>query len=460
MKGKKHLLSLLISTTLLAGCAQTTVTKNKNVQPAFTVAAYNLSFDRGTFSQLTDELATSPSQQHQLVFAFQQGMLSGDNKQRAEKIIQIRNVAAAIQATRPHVLMMSEFNNDGTGDDTQALRNFQKNYLSVGQFSDGLLGGERLAPLAYPFGESFSTNTGLNSGYDLDNNGKVALPGDAWGFGFYHGQYAFAVLSQFEIDRENIRTFQQFKWKDLLGAQIPTITNCDSERYSIPDGMKCGDNWYSDEEWQQMRLSSKNHVDVPVIISTNEGDKAVHLLMSHPTPPVFDTVTINNKLRNRDEIKFWHDYIDGKPYFYDDSGKNGGLSEGANFVIMGDLNADPDAGDGFTETIGALLSHPSVNQQATTGQFVPTSSGGSQCYEGKECRTDNPYPARVTSTFGLRVDHVIPSNTLTITNSGVFWPALGELGRGLMNDKTVGKYGAGKDVSSDHRMVWIKASLN
>ncbi|WP_328590358.1 endonuclease/exonuclease/phosphatase family protein [Veronia nyctiphanis] len=375
MKLKKHALALMMGASLLAGCANSDT--RKAVEPTFKIAAYNLSFDRSTFTQLAEEMNTTPLQQQQLIHAFTQGVLSGENKVRAEKIIQIRNVAATIQATRPHVLMMSEFNNDGTGDDLSALRDFQKNYLSVGQQSDGLLGGERLAPIAYPFGESFSTNTGLLSDLDLDNNGKVALPGDAWGFGFYHGQYAFAVLSQFEIDRQNIRTFQNFKWKDLPGAENPTITKCDSERHSIPSGMKCGDNWYSDDEWQQVRLSSKNHVDVPVLIETNDGVRSVHLLMSHPTPPVFDTVTINNKLRNRDEIQFWNDYISGKSYFYDDKGVKGGLNADADFVIMGDLNADPDAGDGFTKTIGALLSHPSVNQTATTGDFVPTSLGGS-----------------------------------------------------------------------------------
>ena len=72
---------------------------------------------------------------------------------------------------------------------------------------------------------------------------------------------------------------------------------------------------------------------------------------------------------------------------------------------------------------------------------------------------DNPYPNRLTSNFGLQVDHAIPSHNLRIIDSGVYWPANGELGRLLVNDERIGKKGKGKDVSSDHRMVWIKATL-
>lgn len=192
----------------------------------------------------------------------------------------------------------------------------------------------------------------------------------------------------------------------------------------------------------------KNHADVPVVIDTFWGKRTVHLLLSHPTPPVFDTVTQNNKLRNRDEIQFWIDYIQGADYFYDDNGNTGGLEAGANFVVMGDLNADPLEGDGFRDTIANLLTLPEVNTASTVGELVPVSNGAlEEGFAGQ-------YPDRATSTFGLRVDHVIPSQNLHVTASGVYWPATGEPGRLLMNDDRVGQFGDGKDISSDHRMVW------
>lgn len=36
--------------------------------------------------------------------------------------------------------------------------------------------------------------------------------------------------------------------------------------------------WYSPEELEAFRLSSKNHVDVPILV----GERPVHLLASHP----------------------------------------------------------------------------------------------------------------------------------------------------------------------------------
>ena len=68
----------------------------------------------------------------------------------------------------------------------------------------------------------------------------------------------------------------------------------------------------------------------------------VHLLMSHPTPPAFDSG--KNRAQNGAEVQFWHDYIQGKDYFYDDLGNKGGLTVGAKFIMMGDQNLDPVAG--------------------------------------------------------------------------------------------------------------------
>ena len=84
-------------------------------------------------------------------------------------------------------------------------------------------------------------HTGLVSEFDLNNDGITGkLPGDAWGFGEYHGQYAFALLSKFEIMTVNTRTFQKFKWIDMVGAEMPTITICDGSQ-PIPDDMTCGE---------------------------------------------------------------------------------------------------------------------------------------------------------------------------------------------------------------------------
>ncbi|HAS8421036.1 TPA: endonuclease/exonuclease/phosphatase family protein [Vibrio vulnificus] len=454
MKHSKTTLAFLISTALLGGCSNDT--DYIDVHPKeVKIATFNLSFDRNTFKDLVDEMQVTPEQQHLLVTSYLDGSIAEQDKVRAEKVIQIRNVAAIIQKNRPDVLLMAEYNNDGTGENKAALVGFQNNYLSVAQSIDGAGGNANLEPIEYPYAESYSTNTGLASPFDLDNNGTAGqLPGDAWGFGFYHGQYAFALMSKYKIDTDNTRTFQTFKWKDMEGAQIPTITICDGSQ-KIPDGMQCGDAWYTTEEWQEVRLSSKNHVDAPIIIPTEKGDEVVHLLMSHPTPPVFDPG--KNKAQNGAEVQFWHHYIQGKAYFYDDSGKTGGLATGAKFVMMGDQNLDPLAGDGFSDIMQALHNDPLVNQNVMNGNLYPTSYGAAE--HAVDSKSTHPIPNRITSTFGLAVDYVLPSANLNVVNSGVYWAASYEEGRKLFNDPRIGKFGNGKDVSSDHRMIWIQAQF-
>lgn len=470
MKVLKTAAAMAVSVALLAGCNDET----NNYYPGepapettdVRIGAYNLSFDRFTYEDLVAEMALTVAEQDELMNKWFDESLSDEELAVAEKVIQIRNVAAIIQTERPAILWMGEFNNDGTAENQQAIQGFRLNYLTVPQNALGSTSEEfkALEPIQFGYFENFATNTGLLSGHDLNRDGKVALPDDAWGFGFYHGQYAFSLLSQYPIDTDNIRTFQDFKWKDMPGETNPTIINCDDENNPIPEGMACGDEWYTAEAWAERPMSSKNHVDAPIIIPTADGDKVIHLLMSHPTPPIFDTVTENNKLLNRAEIKFWDDYTSGEgSYIYDDEGNKGGIDSDASFVILGDLNADPESGDGYLDTIKDLMYSDQVNQLATHGIYAPSSLGGPECLSNGECRAENwdtKYPDAVTSTSGLRLDHVIPSSDLNVTDSGVFWPATFEEGRLMMNDERVGKWGGGgKSVSSDHRLVWINVAL-
>jgi len=451
----KTALAAAISVALLTGCND-----DSNTSTDVRVATYNLSFDRNSYEELVEEMQITSAEQDTLMTKWFSGELTDEELITTEKIIQIKNVAAIIQTERPAILMMGEFNNDGLGEDQEAIEGFKNNYLAVSQNGLGATSSEEdlLEPISFDYSESFSTNTGLLSEFDLDRNGTVELPSDAWGFGYYHGQYAFGLLSQYPIDTDNIRTFQTFKWKDMPGESNPTVINCEDESNPIPEGVACGDEWYTEAAWAAKPLSSKNHVDAPIIIPTASGDKTIHLLLSHPTPPVFDTVTENNKLLNSAEIKFWDDYITNADYIYDDQSIAGGLAEETPFIIMGDLNADPENGDGYLASIQNLLSNEQVNTSATTGTYIPTSLGAIECVETEDC-DENTYPERITSTFSLRVDHIIPSTDITVIGSGVFWPASYEAGRLLVNDERVGSYGDGKDLSSDHRLVWIDVAL-
>ncbi len=336
-------------------------------------------------------------------------------------------IAEIIQRTRPEVLLINEFDYDAEG---LAAELFQENYLGVGQ--------RGAAPIVYPYRYVAPSNTGVPSGFDLDNDGTVGGPNDAFGFGFFEGQFGMVVYSMHPIEYNKIRTFQHFLWKDMPGAMLP----------DDPATEEPGD-WYSEEELGVFRLSSKSHWDVPIRVD----GKRVHFLVSHPTPPVFDGPEDRNGTRNHDEIRFWADYVSGAGYIVDDAGKSGGLPGGAVFVVAGDENADPNDGDSVPGAIQQLLDHPRVNTSVT-----PSSLGGPEqsALQGGINDDHLSDPAHDTADFNeppgnIRVDYVLPSTNTTIQAAGVFWP--------LSSDPLFGLVGTFPFPSSDHKLVWIDLDL-
>ena len=209
------------------------------------------------------------------------------------------------------------------------------------------------------------------------------------------------------IDRARARTFRNFLWRDMPGALLPP-------REIGPDGAGVGA-WYSDEALRVLRLSSKSHWDVPVLLACGA---TLHVLASHPTPPVFDGPEDRNGRRNHDEIRFWVDYISGagaSSYIVDDAGIRGGLRGSAHFVVLGDLNADPEKGDGRREAIRALLAHPRVNgvEPVAHGERATIASRP----DGSPLR--RPIGPSDTALFGLRADFALPSASLTTLRSGI-----------------------------------------
>lgn len=306
-------------------------------------------------------------------------------------LLQGRQVAEIIQRLRPDVLLLNEFNYDAAG---LAADRFQQNFLGVPQ--NVIRSLEPSEPIEYAYRYLAPSNTGIASGFDLNNDGQVgeevgtqAYGDDAFGFGEFPGRYGMLLLSKYPIDEVNVRTFQNFLWRDMPGGLLPD----DLRTAAAAD-------WYSPEELEVLRLSSKSHWDVPIQI----GDQRIHVLASHPTPPAFDGAEDRNGRRNHDEIRLWADYIspDAGDYLVDDAGVAGPLSSEASFVIMGDLNADPDKGDSFGDAIEQLLDHPRVNSSR-----IPTTANGG---------TD-------TATFNLRVDYVLPSTDLSLVDTAIFRPA-------------------------------------
>ena len=354
------------------------------------------------------------------LFRDQPGQLVAELEQGSA---QARKVAEIVQRVRPHVFLLNELDRDAEGRAVALLRD---DYLHKAQGAQQALGGlEVYAP---------ESNTGEPSGLDLNRDGKTggaigsqAYGDDAYGFGRFPGQYGMALISQWPIQRDKIRTFRTLRWQAMPDALLPA-------------------EWYGAEATAALRLSSKTHADVPV---TLPNGRTLHLLISHPTPPSFDGDEDRNGRRNHDEIRFWVDYLSASPasdYIVDDAGVSGGLAEGELFVIMGDFNSDPLDGDSRHEAIADLLAHPRVVDPQ------PKSEGGAltAAADGQANTVHKGDPALDTADFSdgrvgnLRVDYVLPS--IGATTSGVFWPAPGEDGAALLS-------------ASDHRPVWVDLSV-
>ena len=357
------------------------------------VATFNASLNRNVEGQLISDLSTPA------------------NAQAAA-------VAEVIQRVRPDVLLVNEFDFDA---DRTAARLFQDNYLSVAR--------NGAAPIEYRYRYSAPSNTGIPSGLDLDNSGTVGGPNDAFGFGFFPGQFGMQVYSRYPIAESFVRTFQHFRWADMPGALIPA-------------------GFYSPEEREVLRLSSKSHWDIPLVV----GGEVVHFLVSHPTPPVFDGPEDRNGTRNADEIRFWADYV--RPgarsaYIYDDEGGRGGLKGGSTFVIAGDQNSDPLDGDSIPGAIQQLLDNPKIDSS-----LQPRSDGAveASALQGAINLTHLSDPQFDTADFAdnapgnLRADYVLPSvHGIDIEGGFVFWPP--------SSDPLSRLTGVFPFPTSDHRLV-------
>lgn len=347
----------------------------------------------------------------------------------------LKAIAEVIQRIGPNIIFLNEIAYDMPGapgfkegdQPGQNAARFVENYLNVAQ-------APGLTPIKY---KAFMApvNTGLFSGMDLDNDGKVtdsyptppgtkpdgwpgaqtpagrAFGNDCWGFGTFPGQYGMALLvdERLTIDEANVRTFQKLPWDYVTGNLIPTKAD--------------GTPWYTDEEKALVRLSSKSHWDVPVKLPNGAE---LHVFASHPTPPVFDGPEDRNGRRNHDEIRFWMDYLSNDPYIVDDNSKYGGFGSEAPFVIVGDLNADPKKGDSFKNPISKLMAARRVSRE-----FTPKA----------DIEVANLEPTD-TAMFKMRVDYVLPSKELKVTQGGI-WRTL------------PGANATGGKFPSDHFPVWV-----
>lgn len=372
---------------------------------AIRVATFNVSLNRNSAGKLESDLMASERQ--------------------------AADVATVIRAVKPDILLLNEI--DYTGNTPSTAHLFEQNFLAAKQL-------DALGSAAWPMPHIYvaPVNTGDPSGLDLNQNGKLGEPDDSWGFGRFPGQYGMAVLSRFPIKIEQVRTLQNQLWSKMPGALRPQAEGASS--------------FYPNTTWNQLRIPSKSFWDVP--IQTEQG--TLHVLASHPTPPAFDGPEDRNGCRNHDEIRLIADYIDSANYLRDDAGGTGGLDSDAAFVVLGDLNSDPNDGGSRSAAIQKLIEHPRMAQTP-----APTSPGARDASErqGKANLEHQGDPSEDTADFSdsslgnLRVDYVLPSRDFKVHACGVFWPKL-EAVPSTQRDTLLRIL-----RSSDHHLVWADLEM-
>lgn len=280
------------------------------------------------------------------------------------------------------------------------------------------LNGAALAALSdrvgdYSYRFSARPNRGLQSGRDLDGDGRIGGPGDAEGYGEFAGQGGMAVLSRFPIDAGGVRDFSAFRWTDLPGHLAPG------------DGRDPG------------RLSTTVHWDVPVRMPAGES---LHLLVWHGTAPVFDGPEDRNGRRNHDETRFWQLYLGGDF-----------AVPPRDFVLTGTANADPFDGESRSEAIRALLDHPAVTDtrpQSMGGVAAARIDRGVNDMQAGPAALDTvDWPDGTGDPGNLRVDYVLPAAHLTVVASGVLWP------------DEAASLGGDVRLASRHRLVWVDLEM-
>ena len=314
----------------------------------------------------------------------------------------VMSVMADIAETKPDILLLTDFDYDRSG-------------LALRAMAAGLKArGVEYAHLAVLPG-----NAGIPSGRDLDGDGRSTGWEDSLGFGRFPGEGAMAVLSVFPIETAAMFDLNDLLWKDFPNASLP---------------MKDGAIFPSQPASDVQVLSTRGHVAVPIILP--DGGR-VWLLAAHATPPVFDGPENRNGLRNGDEIRLWTALLDGDLP---------GWRNGRDFVILGDLNADPFDGDGAHEAIRTLLNDPRTQDpkpESEGGTLASRRQGGVNRRHGGDPALDTAdWSDNEEGPGNLRVDYVLPSSGLEIADAGVHWPASAAEGRS----------GA---KGSRHHLVWV-----
>lgn len=321
-----------------------------------------------------------------------------------------RVLAETVQANAPDVLVLTGISYDENQEIAETLN---RQYLARGQ--NGQTG------MQYSYTYTAPTNSGIDSGADLDGDGRVGGPADAIGYGNHPGERGMAVFSTRPVVEDEVRTFQEFLWEDM-------------PENSIREGQ------FSKLEKSVLRLPSTTMWDIPIEVP-GEAEH-VHVvatdLNSSPRSARPDDA------RNEDQRQMVADFVSGSAwYLYDDDGVRGGLGAEDPFVIAGSLADEQELMTSPAEKVPELST---LLESEVLQDPAP------------EAVTDEPLPERdeaadPQATQGLsngdavRSSYLLPATAIEVVGTGVFWPAEGEFGYDLVDPA--------ESASPSGRLVWL-----
>ena len=216
----------------------------------------------------------------------------------------------------------------------------------------------------YPHIFALRPNSGIQTGFDVDQNGRLGEARDAMGYGRFDGDGGMAILSRYPIG--SVTNYSDVLWANLRRTLMAK----------------------NDPLRSLQRLSSVGHWQVEILTP----NRPVTLLAFSASPPVFDGPEDRNGRRNADEIRFWQRVLDGDF-----------APPPKDFVILGIANLDPNRGEGLHEVMIDLLNDPRI----------------------QDPMPDQPTAHWPEPIGDLRVDYVLPATSLIIKNTGIGWTPIG-----------------------------------
>ena len=335
---------------------------------------------------------------------------------------QVNAAAEIIGRFAPDLISINEIQYDIRNLPTGGLPGTDPTAATPGSFDAGAENARRLADRvkasnpAIDYPEVFLTlgNSGFPWTGDTLGQPSYALRG----WGEWVGRHNTALLSRFPILRDGVRVIHDFAWEDLPDNQLATMQR--TLGFGAPPGFP---------------LFEKSLNIVPVDV---EG-ATLYMVMLHPVSPAFDPI---NPYRNHDELRGLSLFIRGELPGVEP------LPTDARFVIIGDLNADPEDGDTVEGAIQQILELPNVVAYYPAGFGTGGTNGRhntyvSGCGQGRPI-TDPP------SRFQMQLDYILPSSTIGSPLDGAVFFANYETQQA---DFDLGCR------ASDHRLLYIDLML-